>query len=318
MLNGLPYPAVVIGEKGQILEKNRLARRLLPPGGELKAFLQKIGEKEEAPMFEATLSSVRYFVVVLPLNENRKRVCFLEHFLPFYESFSKIVLDQMNEFFWQLFPKEKSLTSKDLTPSFLDEIAARSVRLRGEEKAYLRLLDMRSYVPEKRVSCSVSGFFRHLSPALSRRGMKLDFSCSDDAAVLFSTAAFTHLVLNLVQFAYLFEGAGDLKVQAEETKRKIRLRFSFPDHLNFSFLCRSLLEGETEKIPEALLSSPMFCVLCLCRKEKLNWSLSASAGRLFFEVSIPRAELLPSAFLSDTSAEEVKELLRLENEWFSR
>lgn len=318
VLKELPYPAILVGEKGQIIEKNRLARRLIPGGAELKGFLQKIKEKEAEPLFEASLDSVRYFVAVIPENETCKRICFLEHFLPFYEPFSQMFLGEMKDFFWQLFLGQESNSFRELTPALLDAIAARSIRLRDEEKAYLRLLDMRSYKPGERVSCSVSGFFHHLTGALARRGIHLDFEIASESGVLFSTAGFTHLVLNLVQFAYLFDGVEDMKVSVGETKRKLRFSFSFPDHLNFSFLCSSLLKGEIKEIPDALLSTPLFSVLCLCRKENLKWMLSAGEGRLLFEVFLPRAEILPSAFLSDASAEEVKELLQIEKEWFSR
>ena len=313
-----PYPVVLVNEQGEILSRNRLAQKLLPPPSRLKGFLKNLGEKRKAPIFEAELCDIRYFVGVLPEKDGCFSLCFLEHFLPFYEPFSRMILSEMQGFFWELFSEGGKRETQLSLPGFLDALAARTYRLRNEEKGYLRLLQMRNYVPGESVSCSVEGFFHHLQATLSKRGIRLTLEGGADTAVAFSTEAFTLLALNLVQFAYLFEGADEIFVHTEKRDGKVELCFSFPDPAHFSSVLSRLLDGKEEQIPGALLVSPLFCALCLCRKENILWKIRQKDNRFEFSVFLPLAKEMPAAFLAESTAKEVKELLNLEKEWFAR
>ena len=312
------YPVVITNEKGDILARNRLAQKLLPTLSRLKVFLQKSVFSKKEIICQARLDGITYFIACLPGEEGKVYVCFLEQFLPLYEPFSRMVLEEMNAFFWELLEEEKRQEKEALFPGFLDAVAARTHRLRQEEKSYLRLLKMKNYAPCERVSCSVPGFFRHLSSALVNRGVRLFLDLPEELAVELSTEAFSLLALNLAQFAYLFEGADQIWIQAKEKRGKAELSFSFEDPNGFGKMLETLLCTEEEKIPGALLSTPLFCALCLCRKENISWKFYEEKGRLVFSVSLPLSITLPAAFLAESAAEEVRELLNLEKEWFSR
>lgn len=315
----LPCPVILVGEEGEVLWRNRLAQKLLPPPCRLKRFLYQFQEKQGEIVFEAELDKIRYFVAVFPENNGAFRLCFFEDFLPFYEPFSRVVLEEMQDFFWHLFEEKEQREKEVSAPGFLDSLAARTYRLRQEEKAYLRLLKMRSYVPQERVSCSVSGFFHHLQSALATRGLRLLLDCPENASAEFSTGAFSLLALNLIQFVYLFEGGDEVSVCVREAEEKIFFEFSFADPSGLSKVFgETFMEGGDKKIPDALVCSPLFCALCLCRRENVAWQILAENGQIRFAFSLPRALALPAAFLAESTSEEIGELMNLEKEWFSR
>ena len=177
---------------------------------------------------------------------------------------------------------------------------------------------MKDYSPGEKVSCSVRGFFHHLQSALSVHGVRLSLSVPEEMAVALSTEAFSLLALNLTQFAYLFEGADQILVEAKEEDGEGKLSFSFEDQNSFGEMLQTLLCTEKDTVPDALLSTPLFCALCLCREENIAFRFYEEKGRLVFSLSLPLAVTLPAAFLADVGAEEVRKLLNLEKEWFSR
>lgn len=313
----LPYPALVANEEGQVLYRNRLAKKLLPAPHRLRRFLLERAETEKKRFFEASLEGVCYYVGTTQVQNGRYLVCFLESFLPFYEPLSRIILEQMQTFFWDMFPGEDSVHTEGTAKEILDGIAARTFRLRTEEKGYLRLLKMKDRIPGEAVSCSISGFFRHLEQALEKRGIFLSASCPPRAAVKISPDSLSFLILNLVQFVYLFEGEHEIRAAVVQMEEGYRLSFAFSDrNLLFDSL-ETLFCGKESLDAHLLLAVPLLCAIRLCSEDGVPWILRGEAGQVTFTFSLPAGDRLPDAFLSETMAEEVEELLKTEKEYFS-
>ncbi len=258
------------------------------------------------------IEEISYFVGVFPRKGYRVAV-FLENFLPFYEHLSRLILDEMNTLFWDLLPDGEG---KNPSPAFLDSFAARTYRLRREQRGYLRLLQLKEQKFSNPSSCSLEGFFRYLSEALGKRGLSVESVCPEGAAVKIDSAALSFLILNLVHFAYLIEGENKIRIVSSKKKDGYMISLRFFDKEGFLDVMQSLLMGDKTSF-RALLSVPFLCVARLCGGENFPWSAEVLEKEVKIEFLLPASDTLPDSFLSDATAKEVKELLKAEKEYFS-
>ncbi len=312
-LEAFPFPVVVLDEKEEIFYRNRLAKRLLPPPYRLKKQMKRDSFPQKRGFSQVCLDDISYFTAVFSFM-GRDCVFFLENFLPFYESLSRVVLEEANSSFWNLLPFGEE--EKHLSASFLDGFAARTYRLRQAEKDYLRLLQLRSRSFENIASCSLQGFFRHLSGLLLKRGIKLESRCPAEAAVRIDPSELTFIILNLVHFVFLFEGEDRISVFADKKKDGYRIFLKFADREGFLSAMKALLLGE-EPLPCAMNCIPFLCMASVCNKERFHWSVREDKGEVEISFVLPASDFLPDAFLSDTAAKEVQDLIRAEKEYFS-
>ncbi len=312
-LDTLPFPALKLDENGEVFYRNRLAKRLLPPPSRLKKQMERSSFPKRGCISQVCLDGILYFTGVFSVGE-AEYVFFLENFLPFYENLSRMVLEESNTCFWDLLPGGEE--EKSLTPGFLDGYAARTYRLRQVEKDYLRLLQLRSRRFEHISSCSLQGFFRHLSELLLKRGIRLESECPAEATVRIDPSELTFIVLNLVHFAFLFEGEDRLFAFVKKKGDGYRITLEFADSAGFLSVMKALFLGE---VPDsgAMHCIPFLCMTSACDKERFYWSVQEEKGRIRVSFVLPGSDFLPDAFLSDTAAKEVQELIKAEKEYFS-
>ena len=150
-----------------------------------------------------------------------------------------------------------------------------------------------------------------------KRGICLSALCPPHAAVEIHPGSFSFLILNLIQFAYLFEGTESIGITAEKTGKNYRLSLSFSDGKDLFSVLEDLLYGKGGCDVRRLFAAPLLCVLRLCGEDGIPWRLRREKERLTFSVLLRASDALPDSFFSQTAAEEVRELLRLEKEYFS-
>lgn len=312
-LESLFFPALGLDENGEVLCRNRLAKRLLPPPSRLKKQMKKASFPKEGGLSQVFLDGVLYFTGVFFVEEV-KCVFFLENFLPFYENLSRMIMEEANTCFWDLLPDGKR--EKSLPPDFVDGFAARTYRLRQVEKDFLRLLQLKNRSFENVSSCSLQGFFRHLSELLLKRGICLEAVCPGEAAVSIDPSELTFIVLHLAYFAFLFEGEDRLFAVAEKKKDGYRITVEFADPSGFLEAVKALLLGEMPT-SGAMHCIPFLCMASACDKERFFWSVREEKGKIKISFVLPESDFMPDAFLSDATTKEVQELIRAEKEYFS-
>ncbi|MBR5295693.1 MAG: hypothetical protein IKU24_03785 [Clostridia bacterium] len=312
-LETLPFPVILRVETGEIVYRNRLAKRLLPAPSKLKRIVGQKSFPCKENFSQVCIEDVLYFVGTLSFGE-KDMIFFLENFLPFYEPLSRAVLAETDSLLWKALPFGEE--AKSITPAFLDSFAARTYRLRRIERDYLRLLQVKNRPFDNAVSCSLQGFFRHLSQNLIKRGIVLESDCPDEAAVHVDPSELTFLILNFVHFAYLFEGENKIFVSVEKEAKGFRLSLQVSASTEFIPLMQDLLFGK-EKGLSSLLCLPFLSVASVCQKEGFLWLVQSKEGKTEVSFLLPASDFMPTAFLSDATAKEVQELLRMEKEYFS-
>lgn len=309
----LPFPALALSEEGEIFYRNRLAKRLLPPPSRLKKQMGRASFPKKGNLAQVSLDGVLYFTGVFPV-EKVECVFFLENFLPFYEGLSRLVMEEANTCFWDLLPGGEK--EKKISPVLIDGFAARTYRLRQVERDYLRLLQLKERRFDNISSCSLQGFFRHLSELLLKRGIHLESTCPAEAAVQIDPSELTFIVLNLVHFAFLFEGESCLFASVDQKGDGCRITVKFADPEGFLSVIKAILLGE---VPDSgvMHCIPFLCVASACDKERFYWSVQEEKGKIAVSFVLPASDFMPEAFLSDTAAKEVQDLICAEKKYFS-
>lgn len=314
-LDAMPYPAVTLPEKGKRFYRNRLARRLLPPSGKLREILSAHTFENEDFLQEIRLDSIAYLLVVLPMADGVRVLCFFEHFLPLQEALSRALVRNMKEFFWALLDKENEPCAGQVV--YLDRIAARVCAMRAQGDNYLRLLDASELSRgETAKTCSIDGFFAHMKRALDICGIQTELSFPRGATVLSEGSVLSFLVLNLVHFVRLFEGERRIRLSVSEEGEYLRFSVSFPDGGAVAASFENLIcnrEGD-EKLLHTL---PLLCILRVCLENGIPWSVGQDGDMLSVSFLLAKGEEKPVLFLSDATAEEIAQLLQMIKNFFS-
>ena len=308
----LPYPAVAISAEKNGVSRNRLARRLLPPVSRLRG--QLLSGSEDF-IREMRLDGIAYTVLTLPAGEEERLFCFFEHFLPLEEAFSRAIVGKMQDFFWSLLSKEGEFDAE--SPVRLDRIAARVCSLRMHGENYLRLINKGEiHGTDEAKTCSLGGFFGHLHKALDAFGIPVSFRACDEVTVYSESTVLSFLVLNLIQFAHLFEAEKDLCLEVSEEGEGVRFSMEISDRGEVKSSLENLIlcGKESEKI---LFTLPMLCVLRVCMEKGIPWSVTEREGKITFSFLMAKGEGEPALFLSDAVAPEVSELLQMIKVMFS-
>jgi hypothetical protein len=312
-LDLLPFPALALDEGGEIFYRNRLAKRLLPPLSKLKKQMGKSSFPRKGSISQVSLDNILYFAGMFSV-EGADCVFFLENFLPFHEGLSRLVLEESNSCFWDLLPNGED--ERKCSPMELDGVAARTHRLRCAERDYLRLLQLKDKEFKNVSSCSLQGFFKHLANLLVKRGIRLENDCPAEASVSIDPSELIFIVLNLVHFAYLFEGEDRLFISVEKQGDCYRIAADFSDPGGFLSVIRALLLGEVPATG-AIHCIPFLCLTRVCDKERFSWSVREKEGKIAVSFLLPASDFMPDTFLSDAAAKEVEDLIRAEKEYFS-
>ena len=291
----------------------------MPSARILRAFLQENGASiAQAGAFSSDLENEHYFVFRLSCSENAFLIAFLEHFLPFSDSLARAVLQNSQKLFWELEPERLLASASEKTEQkteYLDLVASRMVSLRREEGLCLRLAGMKNRVAKKPAICSVSGFFRHLKELL--QGVKLGFSLcmSEEVDVYVSTETLSFAVLNLIQFAFLYEGETKPDILVKKGMDQNEIEFSFLDRGGLFEDCFLILSGQNSS-SRSIYLSPLLCVAALCGEEGIEMKLAKSEGKVSLILCLPKADHFPDSFLSDPLSGEALALKKMVQEWF--
>ncbi len=315
----LPFPAFTMDENLTIRFRNRLAEKLLPSVRILRSFLAENEEKIlQTGVFTCFLGEEHYLVFRFRSEKGECLLGFLENFLPFYESLSRLILERSEALFWELNP-ERLLSevseNRGKNTEFLDLVASRMVLLRKEERIYLRLLKMKEEKDQRPSSCSVSGFFRYLKEALGQANLDFSLEMSEEMGVFVSTQHLTLAVLNVFQFAFLYEGETKLEVSARKGEEKNEISFSFADRNDLFADCFSVLSGKSF-CNQSIFLSPLLCVAALCGKEGIEMRVEKTDRGVSVILSLPKADHVPDSFLSDVASFEARELEKMVRELF--
>ena len=320
-LENLPFPAVTLSKDGNLLFRNRLAKKLLPPPSRLGRFLAREwnGAKEKA-IFTATLEGTSYFVG-LTRWEERTVFSFLETPLPLHPVFSRALLERARE----LLPDfdraaarlldEGSGGRKD--PERLDRLSARIRRLREEEGAYLRLMRLSERSWDSPVSIGLFGFFRSLTAAMQKARVTLFVTCPSSAVSWVSPSVLGFVMVNLFHFITLFEGEDKIRVLVEAGEKESVIDLYFPDREGL-FSLYGTLTGERgeEYFPQALAFAPLFCAMAVCRDSGLVLRLLKRGDEGVLRLTLPAAPHMPEVFLGAKGAEIEVEMERWIREIF--
>lgn len=304
-LETLLCPALSVSNGKNVMCRNRLARRLLPPAARLRG---QLFDFRDDFMKELLLDGVSYLVISLPLKESQL-FCFFEHFLPLQEGLSRVIVEKMQDFFWSLLCDEENENHKNVV--CLDQIAARvhSLRMYGEN--YLRLITRAQMIENAEAkTCSLKGFFMHLSKALNVYGVPVTFCDCRDLTVFSESAVLSFLVLNLIHFAHLFESKNPLSLEVSEEDEHVRFSMKISDRGAVKSSLESLiLQGKGSE--ELLRVLPLLCILRVCMEKGIPWNVSVLKGETCFSFSLAKGSEDAVLFLTDSVAEEVSELLQM-------
>lgn len=310
-IDALCYPALICTSSGRILARNRFAKALLP---EKEKVIAALGRTRKEPLEAVTLGGVRYFVSEKTWEDGLRTVCFFETFAPFCEDFARLVLEELEERFWQDY---SALPDDAAKGTSFSRILARSVRLRSNASSLLQLLRLKDVPQGETVSCSLTGFFRHLSEALAQTGVRVQCTEEKENAVLVPPSSLILLVLSLARYAYLVSGTGQVSAEIRCSGRRTNLRLSLTDEGETLSLLEDILYGEGTPSPRTLFLLPLAITLSLCEKQGIPWRLLKQDERIVFSVTLERAVTPPTAFLSAKEGEEVSELWNRVREFFS-
>ncbi len=306
------YPVLLCDENRRILHRNRLARALFPELALLKGLLAK---KKEGLLWEGSVSGHTYYISEKKWPEGFVTVCFFENFLPFYEPFSRRIMEQVHELFWQ---HASRLAEGRLPAKQNAALSARLVRMHMEEQNYLKLLQLKDYLTPESRSCSLSGFFHHLSVALEGQGIAVKCTCDDDACALAPPSSLSFLILSLVQFSYLMEGARGISVTVRRRRTRYQLTLSVATGEETLALLEELIHGTAVPSPKILSLIPLFCTLMICRKDGIPWQFFVKGENACFAFSLKASVSAPEAFLGRRDSLEVADLLNRVRESFSQ
>lgn len=311
-MEALPYPAAILCDEKNGVSRNRLARRLLPPATRLRGQLADLSDEF---MRELKLDGIPYLVLSVPLGENTRLFCFFQNFLPLQEAFSRAVVEGMQDFFWTLLNRKEDPATENLIR--LDQISARVCSLKRHGENYLRLINNGELAElGEAETCSLDGFFRHLQKALASCDISVFFRDGEGVNVYSESAVLSYLVLNLIQFAHLFEAEKHLFVAVKEEGDGIRFSMEISDRGEVKASLEDLILRGKER-ETVLFTQPLFCILRVCMEKGIPWTVSECGDKLSVSFVLAKGIEKPALFLSDATAAEVSELLQMIKGMFS-
>ena len=152
--------------------------------------------------------------------------------------------------------------------------------------------------------------------ALSARGLCINATFPKGATVCSQGSVLSYLVLNLVHFIRLYEGERSTAVLVTEEGGQMRFSVEFPDNGTVGTSLEAMIcRGEVNE--EILRTLPMFCILRMCLEKGICFSALAREGSFSFSFFLKKGDQSPALFLSDATAAEVVELLRIVKLFFS-
>lgn len=306
-----PFPAVLVDPMFEILERNRLAQKLLLPPWRLRRYLKKFekGEKKDR-FFVSNLEDRCYFVAFL-CHPRGYLIAFLENLLYLYQPLTRAILSEGVELMGQWQAHEALLLQgfgEEKDRALAERIAARTCRIREQMAMVHRLLSLTGRTLSKPLSCNASGLIRLLQSKLKEHRITLDFDGEKGVNCFVSPEALVAVVVNLVQFVLVYEGESRLNLALKPRKDQWVLRLSFREReglfSDFAALFEMVKNGT--ELPRAIGLAPLFSSMILCRENGLELELfsDGEVGRI--DLVLPDGKEQEVQFLGSKLAKEEK------------
>jgi len=319
-ISRFPFPCVALTENGKILARNRLAQKLLPPAAALsRHFLRDAHFLSAETLFWTVLEEVEYFIGILKKRwegEEIRLVCFLENFLPLQEPFAEYLLEEGSRLFGEAAGMLDEPKGQAPSPQQQDALCALLFRMRTQNLSYLRFCAHKHFLREAEAVCSLGGLFDVLETVLARARVRFAASMQEEMNVYAAPDALSRILLNVLQFVSLFTGEEKLSMKAKQNGACAEVCISFADQDGLFLLFGGLLGLEKEKdvFPRALVFSPLFSALAICRAQGYDLCLSLQEETGEIRLRVPSADRVPEAFLSSAKEKEILVLLEKLNQ----
>ncbi len=316
----LPAPALAVGEKGEILYRNRLAKRLLPVSGRLRPIIEKALRHGET-FSCATLDQVSYYMFFFRERKSTVHLLVLmENTLLFHPGFDAYLMEEGLNLAKEILNVPKTESGSEVkTVAFFDRLAARTRRFREEGRLYRNYLMEEKRTRSDAFSCDLSSFITSLAEKLEPYRLRLTYRGKEGLCVFASPEDIVYCVLNLVQFAFVFEGERNLEICARKTARKVIFSVRLLDRENLFSSFSDLMWGNVQKkggFSAAMGIPPLLSLALFCRREKERFLLRKEGEMCILEFSLPQTDLSSVGFLGTKSRFEQVLLDRIVREYF--
>lgn len=319
LLENMPFSAIVLGEKDEILYRNRMARGLLLPPTGMMRFAEEEREKiSHEGIFAALLDGRRYFVAVMEIMKGKKsarQLFFFEDFGLLFLPVSEYLLEECNKLLSEgesyfTDAVNENASSAGLV-SYCKRLSVRTRKFRQQRTAYLRMLAIRKRKKGESAVCNLMGFFSFFLPAIKEAGFSATASFDDDAGIQLHHDILTEILLHLFQFISLYEGEKEVRLKGKIKNGVYCLTLSFFDREGLFRLFGKYLLNENKKrtAPRFAAFSPLFSVAELCDEEKLDFALEKNGEDCRLTLCLPLAEYVPEQFLSAKTSERLESII---------
>jgi len=155
-----------------------------------------------------------------------------------------------------------------------------------------------------RVSCSISGFLKALSAALSMGGVTLSYTCQRELSVLAEPALLRELICSLIQFTGIVSHRRGLGCTLRVTESLVEIELYGDDRGEGMRCLEEVFTREEEGGEEVLSALPLFGGILSCLQEDYGLRVIRAEGRTALTLTLPRTDALPDAFLGKESEKE--------------
>ena len=269
-----------------------------------------------------TLDKIPYYAFSFCEKKSAIRLLVLmENMLLFHPAFDEYLIGEGLSLMKGVYEAstETGGTSSLKTVSFSDRLAARTRRFREEGRIYRNYLEEGKRPRSAPCSCDLSAFFPALTEKLEKYRRSLIYHGKKGLCVLSSPEDIVYCILNLLQFAVVFEGEKNLEIFARQTEKKVIFSVEIQDRERLFEVLSQLIGGERDEglFPLAMGIPPLLSLALFCRREKERFLLRRKGDACVLEFSLPATKLSPVGFLGTEDSKEKKTLDEILREYFS-
>ncbi len=308
-LERFPFPVISVDPDFELLERNRLAQKLLLPPWQLRRYLKELRKKGcKERFFVSSLENRSYFVALLS-RPSGYWIAFLENLFYFYEPLTRPLLGEGVELMGQWQDRERfsaDLFGQEKHRALSDRITARTCRLREQMSMLHRLLSLSGRAWQEPCWCDVAGLIRILQRKLKEHRITLELDSTAQGSCPVSPEALIAAVVNLVQFVLVYEGESHLHLCQDrgETTQVLHVSFREREGLfsDFSKLFESV--GTGKELPGVIGLAPLFSAMILCRENGMKMELFSDGDVGRIDLILPNGKDYDVQFLGTKLGKE--------------
>ena len=227
------FPAVVVREDLSLIARNRLAKKLLPAPWKLRQYLKHMeGGGSEERWLLSEWEDVRWFVGVIRRDDFRLLV-FLENLFPLYEPLARRLFEEEDDLLEEMLNTNRDAASgPELRESLCARVAARTFRLRRQIGLCRSLFSISEKSRRRDVKmdptvCCVTRLAAILEQKLKQYRLDLAYVRRENYSAFVSPWALLAVMINLVQFAAVYEGDERVELLLEQRGRTLWMKLSY-------------------------------------------------------------------------------------------